>query len=391
MAASCCWPRGERSSSSVAGEPRVVAADDAARYRDALGCALPLGLPAAFTDPVPRPLEDLVGRYARTHGPFTEREVAGRLGVPGGAHRRSPGGAGDRRARRARRVPTRGRAARVVRRRRAAPAAAALAGVAAAGGRAGRAGGARPVPAGVARHPARAARRRGRRRGARACSPGAPLVGLDARDRRAAGAGARLPAGRSSTSCARRATCVWVGAGAIGSSDGRVRLYFADQLPLLAPGWERTEPAGRPAARRAARGARRAGRQLLGPAPGRRRRTPPTTSCSPRCGTWCGPARSPTTRWRRCAPSPPAAAVARAAPKAGAREVGRGRAGCSGSAHRPAPGAGASSRRCSSRCRRRPSRRTPPPSSSSSATASSPARPCSPRASSAGTPRCTAC
>ncbi len=31
---------------------------------------------------------------------------------------------------------------------------------------------------------------------------------------------------------------LWVGAGAIGSGDGRVRLCFADQLPLLAPGWE---------------------------------------------------------------------------------------------------------------------------------------------------------
>ena len=67
---------------TVAGEGRFVAADDAARYRDALGCALPLGLPAAFTDPVARPLEELVARYARTHGPFTEREVAARLGVP---------------------------------------------------------------------------------------------------------------------------------------------------------------------------------------------------------------------------------------------------------------------------------------------------------------------
>jgi ATP-dependent Lhr-like helicase len=35
---------------------------------------------------------------------------------------------------------------------------------------------------------------------------------------------------------------VWVGAGAIGSNDGRVRLCFADQLPLLAPGWERSDP-----------------------------------------------------------------------------------------------------------------------------------------------------
>ncbi len=65
----------------VAGEERYVAAEDAARYRDALGCALPLGLPSAFTDPVERPLEDLVVRYARTHGPFVVRQVVERFGV----------------------------------------------------------------------------------------------------------------------------------------------------------------------------------------------------------------------------------------------------------------------------------------------------------------------
>jgi ATP-dependent Lhr-like helicase len=61
---------------------RYIAAEDAARYRDAFGCALPLGLPREFTEPVPRPLEDLVGRYARTHAPFTAAEVARRFGVP---------------------------------------------------------------------------------------------------------------------------------------------------------------------------------------------------------------------------------------------------------------------------------------------------------------------
>ena len=61
---------------------RFAAAEDAARYRDALGCSLPLGLPMAFTDPVPRPLEDLVRRFARTHGPFHAREVAARLASP---------------------------------------------------------------------------------------------------------------------------------------------------------------------------------------------------------------------------------------------------------------------------------------------------------------------
>jgi ATP-dependent Lhr-like helicase len=66
---------------AVAGEARVAAADDAARLRDGLGVAIPLGLPTAFTDPVPTPLADLVARYARTHGPFLAAEVATRLGV----------------------------------------------------------------------------------------------------------------------------------------------------------------------------------------------------------------------------------------------------------------------------------------------------------------------
>ncbi|GIU88738.1 MAG: DEAD/DEAH box helicase [Acidimicrobiia bacterium] len=60
---------------------RWAAAEDAARLRDALGLAIPVGLPAAFTDPVERPLDDLVARHARTHGPFTAEEVATRLGV----------------------------------------------------------------------------------------------------------------------------------------------------------------------------------------------------------------------------------------------------------------------------------------------------------------------
>ncbi|HEY7136002.1 MAG TPA: DEAD/DEAH box helicase [Acidimicrobiia bacterium] len=66
---------------SVAGEPRVVAAEDAARYRDALGVAIPAGLPAAFTDPRPDPLRSLLARYARTHTPFTARDAATRFGV----------------------------------------------------------------------------------------------------------------------------------------------------------------------------------------------------------------------------------------------------------------------------------------------------------------------
>jgi ATP-dependent helicase Lhr and Lhr-like helicase len=66
----------------VAGQTRVAAAEDASRLRDAVGVALPPGLPQAFTDPVEDPLGELVARYARTHGPFTSRACAHRLGVP---------------------------------------------------------------------------------------------------------------------------------------------------------------------------------------------------------------------------------------------------------------------------------------------------------------------
>jgi ATP-dependent helicase Lhr and Lhr-like helicase len=68
---------------TVAGETRFAAAEDAARLRDALGVALPVGLPAAFTDPADDPMRDLVARYARTHGPFLTAQVAKHLGIVG--------------------------------------------------------------------------------------------------------------------------------------------------------------------------------------------------------------------------------------------------------------------------------------------------------------------
>jgi ATP-dependent Lhr-like helicase len=69
---------------AVAGEPRVIAAEDASVYRDVLGAALPPGLPGAFTESRAAPLTDLVARYARTHGPFTTRDVAIRYGIASG-------------------------------------------------------------------------------------------------------------------------------------------------------------------------------------------------------------------------------------------------------------------------------------------------------------------
>ncbi|MEN0070436.1 MAG: ATP-dependent helicase [Propionicimonas sp.] len=58
-----------------------AAAEDAGRLRDALGAALPPGLPDAFLSPVEDPLGDLAMRYARTHAPFTAGELAAALGL----------------------------------------------------------------------------------------------------------------------------------------------------------------------------------------------------------------------------------------------------------------------------------------------------------------------
>ncbi|MGB6454987.1 MAG: DEAD/DEAH box helicase, partial [Streptosporangiaceae bacterium] len=65
----------------IAGEQRWAAIEDAGRLRDALGVALPVGIPDAFTEPVADPLRDLVLRYARTHGPFAGAALAQRYGL----------------------------------------------------------------------------------------------------------------------------------------------------------------------------------------------------------------------------------------------------------------------------------------------------------------------
>jgi ATP-dependent helicase Lhr and Lhr-like helicase len=65
----------------VAGQPMWAAIEDAGRLRDALGVAVPVGVPEAFTEPLPDPLGDLVARYARTHGPFPAQAIAARYGL----------------------------------------------------------------------------------------------------------------------------------------------------------------------------------------------------------------------------------------------------------------------------------------------------------------------
>jgi ATP-dependent Lhr-like helicase len=84
----------------IAGEKRLIAVEDAARYRDALGVLLPKGLPKQFLESMrgessvvsypssQRQAErmghqdfvlELIRRYARTHGPFTLEEVTARF------------------------------------------------------------------------------------------------------------------------------------------------------------------------------------------------------------------------------------------------------------------------------------------------------------------------
>ena len=65
----------------VGGEERWAAIEDSGRLRDALGVALPPGVPETFLEQVPDPLGDLLARYARTHGPFTGRDVADWFGL----------------------------------------------------------------------------------------------------------------------------------------------------------------------------------------------------------------------------------------------------------------------------------------------------------------------
>nr|WP_328822364.1 ATP-dependent helicase [Micromonospora rubida] len=65
----------------IGGEDRWVIVEDAARLRDALGVALPVGVAEAYLAPVADPLGDLVARYARTHGPFATATCAARFGL----------------------------------------------------------------------------------------------------------------------------------------------------------------------------------------------------------------------------------------------------------------------------------------------------------------------
>src|SRR4029077_15064575 len=69
----------------IAGEARWIAAEDVARYRDALGVAPPQGVAEAHLAASARPLEGLLLRWARRHSPFLAEAPARRWGLPVGA------------------------------------------------------------------------------------------------------------------------------------------------------------------------------------------------------------------------------------------------------------------------------------------------------------------
>jgi ATP-dependent Lhr-like helicase len=58
-----------------------VAIEDIGLLRDGVGVAVPVGVPTAFTEGVDDPLGELLGRYARTRGPFTSHDAAARFGL----------------------------------------------------------------------------------------------------------------------------------------------------------------------------------------------------------------------------------------------------------------------------------------------------------------------
>ena len=64
-------------------EIRYLAAEDAGRYRDALGIVPAPGTPSAFLEPVPDALTQIIARYARNHGPFAESALSVRYGLSG--------------------------------------------------------------------------------------------------------------------------------------------------------------------------------------------------------------------------------------------------------------------------------------------------------------------
>ena len=231
---------GARCGCASAGEERWIDATDAGLYRDALGVVPPGGLPDAFLGDVEDALLRVVRRYGATHGPFTSADVRDRYRVDCGAvlgeleragelvrGELRPGGSERewcevevlRRLRRASLAALRKEVEPVDQR--------ALARFA-------------PAWQNVDRHPATGAGID------RLRDVLVPLQGLalppevwerEVLPRRA---GAYSPSWLDQLCAA--GELVWIGAGALGRSSGRVALYFREDLPLLGGPPVRGEP-----------------------------------------------------------------------------------------------------------------------------------------------------
>ena len=66
---------------SYAGQTWWAAIEDIGLLRDGVGVAVPVGVPMTFLESVNDPLGELLGRYARTRGPFTTHDAAARFGL----------------------------------------------------------------------------------------------------------------------------------------------------------------------------------------------------------------------------------------------------------------------------------------------------------------------
>jgi ATP-dependent Lhr-like helicase len=65
----------------IAGDERLIAAEDAGRYRDAVGAMPPSGLPDVYLEGGDDPLGWILRRWARGRGPFTTEEAGRRFGL----------------------------------------------------------------------------------------------------------------------------------------------------------------------------------------------------------------------------------------------------------------------------------------------------------------------
>jgi ATP-dependent helicase Lhr and Lhr-like helicase len=65
----------------IAGREMLAIVEDISRLRDGLGIPIPPGVAATFTEAAAHPIDDLVLRWARTHGPFVISSVAERYGL----------------------------------------------------------------------------------------------------------------------------------------------------------------------------------------------------------------------------------------------------------------------------------------------------------------------